>query len=406
MGAAEGDLNLVRSLGEQGVHVIVLSEYEDVPAGRSRHCRELVVVPGYTTTPHLLLQALQLLRQRLGEMPVVFPSADPDLKALAQIAGSLHGVAVSTIFDPDMVCVLSDKLKFNDLVLRTGLPVPRTYAPTSHADLEEISEQAQFPLIVKPSNPAAWHRPGIPLSISIAKAILVESPHALSELGLKLLVHTNEFLVQEYIPGGDEEHFDVHAYIDRDGRATASYCGRKWRIYPPHAGSGCFVESTQEPELEALALGILARVGYRGIANINFKRHAVTGDFKLMEINPRVSQWQILTTRSGVNLPWIAYRDVCGLSPAAPPTRRYGLFYVNGIADLRALRIYRREGLWTVLGWLRTLLRPNLIHQLSQWQDPRPAFHVLALGIKRRLGIGRRNAALESSLSPDRSTPA
>ena len=45
LGASEGDLNLVRSLGEAGVPVIVLSEYAEVPAGRSRHCSRLIVAP-------------------------------------------------------------------------------------------------------------------------------------------------------------------------------------------------------------------------------------------------------------------------------------------------------------------------------------------------------------------------
>jgi predicted ATP-grasp superfamily ATP-dependent carboligase len=389
LGAPEGDLNLVRSLGEQGVHVIVLSEYEQVPAGRSRHCRELIVVPGYTLAPERLLQALQALRLRLGTMPVVFPSADPDLKVLAQINSSLADVAISTVIDPDMVGTLSDKRRFDALVLRTGLPVPRTYMPADLDALECICKKAQFPLIVKPSQPAAWHRPGIARSISVAKAIPVQTPEALRALCQSLMVHTREFLIQEYILGNDEEHYDVHAYVDRQGRAVASYCGRKWRIHPPHAGSGCYVESTLQPDLETLALDILARIGYRGIANLNFKRDATSGDYKLMEINPRVSQWNILPARSGVNLPWIAYRDACGLPPADMPARSYGMFYLNARTDLRAMRIYRREGLWSVARWLPTVLRPGLVHQLAQWSDPRPALYVLARGVLRRFGLGQ-----------------
>jgi predicted ATP-grasp superfamily ATP-dependent carboligase len=142
------------------------------------------------------------------------------------------------------------------------------------------------------------------------------------------------------------------------------------------------------PELETLALDILARVGYRGIANINFKRHAVTGEYKLLEINPRVSQWSILSTRSGVNLPWIAFRDACGLAPAALPTRQVGVFYLNARTDLRALRIYRREGLWPLKQWLASVLRPGVVHQLAQWRDPGPGLHVLTRALLRRLALG------------------
>jgi predicted ATP-grasp superfamily ATP-dependent carboligase len=388
IGAPEGDLNLVRSLGEQDVHVIVLSEYRQVPAGRSRYCRELVVEPDFTQSPSQLLTALKALRQRLGVMPVVFPSADPDLLALTQIAGSLDGVAVSTVMDAALAAQLTDKCRFNDLVWRADLPVPHTYTPSNTEDLEDICARAEFPVIVKPSHPQAWHRPDIPAFISRSKAIPVKTPQALRELGQILLPRTTEFLVQRFIPGDDDEHYDVHAYIDRQGRAVATYCGRKWRIEPPHAGSGCYVESTLLPELEKLAVDILTRIGYRGIANLNFKRDSVTGEFKLMEINPRVSQWNILPTRCGVNLAWIAYLDACSLPPQAMPERRVGVFYLNARTDLRALRIYRREGLWPLTRWLPTVLRRGTVHQLAQWNDLRPALHVLTRGMLRRLGLG------------------
>lgn len=389
LGAPEGDLNLVRSLGEQGVHVIVLSEYRLVPAGRSRHCRELIVVPGYTQSPELLLQALQALRLRLGVMPVLFPSADPDLNVLIQLAGALDGVALSTVIDAELAGVLSNKQRFDELVRRHHLPVPRTFVPSTLVELEEACARAAFPLIVKPSHPVAWHRYGVPRALSTSKAIPVQTPQALREVGQTLLACDADFLVQEYIPGDDEEHFDVHAYIDRQGHAVATYSGRKWRINPPHAGSGCYVESTRMPQLEDLALDILARIGYRGIANINFKRDCVTGEFKLMEINPRASQWNILPTRCGVNLAWIAYRDACGLPPQALPDRRVGVFYLNSRTDLRALRTYRREGLWPLRRWLPTVLRQGLVHQLLQWNDLRPMLHVLSHAVLRRLGLGQ-----------------
>ncbi len=389
LGAPEGDLNLVRSLGEHGVPVIVLSEYQLVPAGRSRYCRELIVVPGYTQAPELLLQALQELRQRLGVMPVVFPSADPDLNVLTRLADALDGVAISTVVDAQLAARLSNKQHFDELAQSHDLPVPRTYAPSTLEALDEVCTHATFPLIVKPSHPVAWHRPGVPRVVSASKAVAVNTPQALRELGQTLLPLGAEFLVQQYIRGDDEEHYDVHAYVDRRGRAVASTCGRKWRINPPHAGSGCYVESTRMPELETLAIDILVRIGYRGTANMNFKRDSVTGDFKLMEINPRASQWNILPTRCGVNLAWIAYRDACGLPPQALPERRVGVFYVNLRTDLRALRIYRREGLWTLSRWLSTVLRPGVVHQLAQWRDPRPVLHVLIHGVLRRLGLGQ-----------------
>ena len=42
LGAPGADLNLVRSLGAEGVPVIVIGEYEFPPSGYSRYCIEFI----------------------------------------------------------------------------------------------------------------------------------------------------------------------------------------------------------------------------------------------------------------------------------------------------------------------------------------------------------------------------
>lgn len=389
LGAPEGDLNVVRSLGEHGVPVTVISEYADPPSAASRHCREFVHLPGYTQAPERLFEVLQRMRERQGTAPVVFPSADPDLTALNQLQQRLRDVVRSTLAPAELVSVLSDKRLFNDLALRVRLPVPRTYTPATMDDVAEVARAAEYPLIVKPSHPVAWKHPDIPRDIARAKAILIEESDELLRICNIVAPHGLELLIQEYIPGGDEEHYDVHAYIDRTGRPQATYAGRKWRIYPPHAGSGCFVESMHIPELEDLALDILRKVDYRGIANINFKRHNRTGAYKLLEINPRVSQWNILAARSGVNLPWIAYRDACGLPPEPLPRRRTGVFYVNGKNDLRAFRQYRRMGEWSLGRYIGSLLRPGIVCQAWSLSDPGPSLRLTGGWLAAKIGLHR-----------------
>src|SRR6056297_4184200 len=41
-----------------------------------------------------------------------------------------------------------------------------------------------------------------------------------------------------------------------------------------------------------------------------FKRDADTGEFRLIEVNPRSWSWVGITAESGVSLPWLAYADL------------------------------------------------------------------------------------------------
>jgi D-aspartate ligase len=386
-GAHEGALNVVRSLGELGVPIVVIADHANPAAAASRHCSEFIHLPDFTAVPQRLGEVLQQLRDKHGTAPVVFPTADPDLKALNSLQSPGGGGLRLALAAPAIVDVLMDKLRFNELAVQAGLPVPRAYAASSLAEVESLADRAEYPLIVKPSHPVAWKHDGIPPEISRAKAILVDSKAELLRICRAVDPYGLNLIVQEYVPGGDEEHYDVHAYIDRSGQALATYSGRKWRIYPPHAGSGCFVESLHVPELEELALGILRKIDYRGLANINFKRSSRSGAFRLLEINPRVSQWNILAARSGVNLPWIAYRDLCGLPPQALPERRTQVFYVNGKKDFKAFQEYRRTREWTLGRYVSSLLRPGMVYQTLSLKDPGPALRLTGLWLAAKFGL-------------------
>jgi D-aspartate ligase len=384
-GAPEGDLSLVRSLGEKGVHVVVVSEYSDPPAARSTHCAEHIVAPDFTHHPERLLNVLATLRRMHGVKPIVFASADPDLTVLTAIAREIDSIACSTVLEPDLTRSLMDKREFDELATRHNLPKPKTYKPSTLPEIEAMAQQATFPLIAKPAHPVAWHKPQVRADLRYLKARPLIDPASLLDTAQGLGPALAETLIQEFIPGDDEEHYEVQVYIGKNGQALGTFSGRKWRINPPHAGSGCFVQGIGLTELEAATIKMLQDLGYRGQANVDYKRHVTTGEFKLLEINPRVSQWNILGTRSGVNLPWLAYQDICNLAPGPQPVRRNGLYYVNARTDLQAFRIYRREGHWGWVSYIRSLMRLNLVCQFLQLNDPAPAVALFKSMVTTRL---------------------
>jgi predicted ATP-grasp superfamily ATP-dependent carboligase len=403
MGAPEGDLNAVRSLGEHGVPVIVISEYDDPPSRHSRHCREFILLPGYTRDASLLAEALRDLHDRHGAAPVVFPTADPDLAALQQITPVLGDRLRSTLAGAHLIDAMADKSRFDRLAQAHGMPVPFTAAPRSLDEVAQLAATRPFPMIAKPARPTAWQHPDLAPAIAQAKAIVVPDAEALTHIARQLAPHGFHLIVQEYVPGDDDAHLTVDVYIDAQDRVRATCSGIKRRHYPAHLGSGCYCESVDLPELEALAARLLLDIGYRGIANLDFKRHAVTGEYRLLEINPRLSQWHILATRCGRNLPWMAYRDACGLAPEPLPARRTGVHYLSEQSDLRAMRQYRREGAWPLGAYLRSVLRPGLVLQVLALDDLGPARAEVGAWLAhrlRRLGGWRRQPVIELDHAP------
>jgi predicted ATP-grasp superfamily ATP-dependent carboligase len=304
---------------------------------------------------------------------------------LTAMAREIGAVACSTVLEPELTRSLMDKREFDDLATLHKLPKPKTYKPGTLAEIETIAQQATFPLIAKPAHPVAWHKPQVRADLRYLKALPLPDAAALLNTAQGLGPALAETMVQEFIPGDDEEHYEVQVYVGKNGKALGTFAGQKWRINPPHAGSGCFVQGVGLAELEAATIKMLQDIGYRGQANVDYKRHVKTGEFKLLEINPRVSQWNILGTRSGVNLPWLAYQDMCDREPEKQPQRRNGIYYVNARTDLQAFRIYRREGHWSLASYLRSLMRPNLVCQFLQLNDPAPAISIFKSMLAARL---------------------
>jgi predicted ATP-grasp superfamily ATP-dependent carboligase len=384
-GAAEGDLNLVRSLGFEGVAVTVFAEYRGAPAAASRHCLETVLVPRFTEAPERLAEALEAYARSQPRRPVVFPSADPDLDLLSRLRGRLQATCDLALARAELIADLADKRRFAALALEHRFDVPRTWTPTSAEDLRQQAAEVRFPVIVKPSNPIQWKTDRVAGVARATKAVRVDDRPHLDTLCTALLQARIDFVIQELVPGDDDEHYDLHAFFDRDSRPVAWFTGRKHRIFPVHAGSGCYVESVAIEALARAGLQMLATLRYTGIANVNYKRDPRDGRFRLLEINPRVSQWNILAARSGINLPWLAYAEFADLKVSAPGAQRQPMFYVNWRNDRWAYRGYRAEGLLGFRDYLRSLARRPMVYQLLDPADPWPFVRAVASNARQRL---------------------
>lgn len=369
-GAPDGDLNAVRSLGSQGIRTVLVSEYENPPARYSRYCSDFIHLPDYTQHPALLAAALDKVAGQAGCAPVVIPTADPDVLALEQAMKVLGSRIRAVLPDPEIIRQLTRKDLFDSYSVRNGMPVPQSCVPRTLDEVRAFAQQHPAPYIVKPESSGAWRHPLIDQKTARTRAFVIQDEAELLRICSMLAPIGLRLILQEYVPGEDDEHYTVDVFIGRDG-STASCAGVKLRHFPPHVGAGCYCQSLHMPELENIAIRIMQKIGFVGVANLDFKRHATTGEFKLFEINPRLSHWHILATRSGVNLPLLAYNDAVG-RPSPPVQRRSGLRYLNGRHDMSAARQYIREGQLSWGDYLRSLAGMHNVYQRLSLHDLKP----------------------------------
>src|SRR6476659_3698354 len=130
-------------------------------------------------------------------------------------------------------------------------------------------------------------------------------------------------MVQERIPGGDDELYTLGSYLRADGEALGLFSGRKLRQTPPGVGTCRVGEAVWVEEVVQQGLTLLHALGFHGLSQVEFKRDPRDGSFRLMEINPRLWQWHGLASACGVDLPRIAYEDLVG-ERSLPPATMHG----------------------------------------------------------------------------------
>ena len=164
-------------------------------------------------------------------------------------------------------------------------------------------------------------------------------------------------MVQELIPSGPEEMYTLGSYLDRDGEALGLFSGHKLSQTRGYMGSARAGEALWVEEVVEQGLALLRALGFHGISQVEVMRDPRDGRYKLLEVNPRLWQWHSLAAACGVDLPWIAYRDLIG--DPLPPARMHG----DG----------KRWAITLMAGSGRALERPPYVDAVFARDDPKPA---------------------------------
>lgn len=226
-----------------------------------------------------------------------------------------------------------DKLKLMALCRRNGLPHPRTLGE-DELTAENISELS-FPVLVKPNR-----------SVGARGIVKVSEASALQETVAKVRQAFGECHIQEYI-GGDRPYFNVMVYRDARGRCVNSAVLEIIRFYPLQGGSSSMCRTIDSPELVSLCMKTLDTIGYIGFADFDVLQNE-KGEYRIIEINPRVPASLRGAYISGVNFPAIIVADALG--------RDLPVYAYNAGKTLRYLGL---DLMWFVSSPLRFRAKPS-----------------------------------------------
>jgi predicted ATP-grasp superfamily ATP-dependent carboligase len=348
-----GGLGVIRSLGRLGVPVHAVHEDPLAPAASSRYLRgRWQWTPG-ADDPDRIEAGLARLGERIGQPAVLLPTDDAGALFLAERGERLRRRFLFPAQADDLPRRLADKHALHLLCRDRGLPTPRTAMPASAAEAAEFVEAVGFPLVVKRVRP--WRRDGV----QARSTVLLRTRQDVSDL-LRSWPGAGPgpdhgLMLQEYIPGAGDADWFFHGYFDAGSSCRAGFTGVKERSYPAHAGLTSLGRSADNPALREDVEQLLKDLSYRGLVDLDLRRHARDGRYRLLDFNPRLgAQFRVFEDAGGLDVVRAAYLDLTGQPvPAQQATSGRRLVVEN--YDLLAALGYRRRGELDLRTWLRSL---------------------------------------------------
>ena len=385
LGLGQNGLGTVRALGRVGIPVIGVDDDLTQPGAQTRYCHKVLAKDFTKGGPALVEQLVELgvELERQGQKGVILPSGDLNIQLVSEEREQLEPYFHLSLPSKEVLRLFLDKKSFYKLAIERGFPLPRTYFTDGEHDIEQIAREIECPCLIKPFQPNATWRQTFD-----TRLFLADSRDLLRKLYDLIYPVHQDLIIQEYMPGDDDQVCWGVTYLDANQKPLARWAGRKIRQYPRGFGTATLAESLDDPELAQMAIDILTAVGHRGYGVVEFKRDRRDGKRKITEATGGRTWFpHSIVTRSGINLPYIWYRDVLGLPIEPQGAYEVGIKWIHEERDLKTVQLYfLPEGRLTYWSWLQSY-RGKRTYAYAAWDDPKPFLtsmgRVLKAGRKR-----------------------
>ena len=343
-----GGLGVIRSLGRMGVPVYGVHEGPWAPAANSRYLTGRFFWHPRPADVDRVLTGLVRLAEHIGQPSVLLTTDDAGAIFLAE-----HGRDLRNWFlfpDPprDLPRRLAGKHSLYEVCRELGVSSPRTVTPSSLEAAREFASTAGYPLIAKLTTPWTDSTGLRSTSVVASREELDRSYETCAQSGAGLML-------QEFIPGNQGHDWFFHGYCDADSVCRPAFTGIKERSYPADAGLTSLGRSAENRTLRDEITPLLARLGYRGLLDLDIRLDARNGEYNLLDFNPRLgAQFRVFCDTAGTDVALAAYLDLTN-QPIPPGEQVNERTFLVENYDAISVLAHMRRGELGLGSWLTSL---------------------------------------------------
>lgn len=335
-----------RSLSPRGVNTIAVSERESPEVFCSRYCNETLRVPSPREDPGGYVSALLELAKRM-DVKTIIPVREEDVLLLSLEKDEFSKYIETPWPRFEELRRVQDRVRLSEAAEAANVSMPETRLLTECEDWSRPwVVKGRYSILggVYADTVSMENGGGESLITDRVDGGLSEPPSTeYLEAGQEPDIETlcaeagHVPIVQEYVP--EVEEYSFCALYDQ-GDALATFQHRQVRGFSYIGGSSTFRKSVNIPDLEGQGLKLLDQLDWHGLAEVECKRDPDTGEFKIMEVNPRFWASVPAAVRAGADFPLYYWLLTTGRRGAIEPGYEIGvgdhllrgeLFYLSSV---------------------------------------------------------------------------
>lgn len=255
-----------------------------------------------------------------GKKAVLISCGDNYTRILAKVKDRLDPVYIPVCPDYDIVDSVNSKVRFYEYCEKAGIPYPATVI-ISDTKVPELP--FDFPLVLKPDDADDYY--AHPFD-GQKKAFILHQREELNAAVNSTYAsgYSGKMIIQEFIPGSDDNMRVVNGYKRSDGSLALMSMGQPLLedYYPMAVGNYNVILASGDDAVYDTVEKLLTSIPYLGYFNMDLKYDSRDGKFKVFDFNPRMGRSSYYVTLAGHNLAKCVVEDVV-LHEKAETVRSY-----------------------------------------------------------------------------------
>jgi D-aspartate ligase len=361
----QGAMGIARTLGRLAVPMYLVSQSGmSTPIWASRFWSEKThwdfARPEAESLRYLLALGRRI-ESRHGIRPVLLTPTDWAAIFIESHADALEERFAFPRAPTPVVQKLANKWSMFTLARGVGIPTPDTIFPQSRDEVLAFLEDARFPIVMKAADS---YRPYVPTA-----KVVSDASELLDKFDRDAALGEPNLILQEYVPGDAESVWMCNAFFDRDGECQAIFTGKKLRQLSS-TGIASLAVCLPNEVVAQQTRSFMQGVGYRGCVGIGYRYDARDGQYKVLDVNARISGvFRLFRASNGMDVVRACYLDLTSqpVPPSRPSVGRKWALEDDALVARAAIR----EGSLTLRQWL-TSLRGVEETQWFAHDDPLP----------------------------------